>query len=232
MMLAAGLGKRMRPLTATTPKPLIEVAGKALIDHGLDRLAAAGVEEAVVNVHYLADLVEIHVSRRTAPRIQISNERGRLLDTGGGISNALPLLGDDPFVLMNSDSFWVEGATPNLELLIGSWDDSRMDALLLLAPMVTSFGYDGHGDFFLLPDGKVRRRRERSVAPFVYAGVALIHPRLFATAPEVPFSLNVLFDRAIQEDRLYGTRMEGIWLHVGTPRAIREAEAAIFESTL
>ncbi len=232
MMLAAGMGKRMRPLTAMTPKPLIEVAGKALIDHGLDRLAAAGIEKVVVNVHYLADLVQIHVSHRNIPEPVISDERGRLLDTGGGIVKALPLLGADPFFLMNSDSFWVEGATPNLEQLIDAWDGSQMDALLLLAPMVKSYGYDGIGDFFMTPEGRLLRRQERSVAPFVYAGVALFHPRLFDDAPEPPFSLNTLFDRAIDQGRLFGSRMEGIWLHVGTPKAIRDAEVAIHESTL
>ena len=232
MMLAAGLGKRMRPLTATTPKPLIEVAGKALIDHGLDRMATAGITDVVVNVHYLADFVEVHVSHRSVPKAEISDERSRLLDTGGGLKKALPMLGEEPFLLMNSDSFWVEGATPNLELLIEAWDETRMDALLLLAPMVNAFGYDGHGDFFMTPNAEVRRRKERSVAPFVYAGVAILHPRLFEDAPDGPFSLNTLFDKAIEAERLFGVRMEGIWLHVGTPRAIREAEAAILESAL
>ena len=232
MMLAAGMGKRMRPLTATTPKPLIEVAGKALIDHGLDKLASAGIEETVVNVHYLADLVEIHLSHREKPRVAISDERDRLLETGGGIEKALGQLGSEPFIVMNSDSFWVEGATPNIEHLIGAWDDARMDALLLLAPMVLSYGYDGHGDFFMSPEGQVCRRKERSVAPFVYTGVALMHPRFFVDPPAAPYSLNVLFDRAIEAERLFGVRLEGIWLHVGTPAAIRDAEAAILESTL
>ena len=231
MVLAAGFGKRMRPLTATTPKPLIEVAGQSLINHGFDRLQAAGIEKAVVNVHYLADLVEVHVQNRAAPEIVISDERGQLLDTGGGIAKALPLLGPDPFVLLNSDSFWIEGTKPNLTRLMETWDDTRMDALLMLSNTVEAVGYDGPGDFFMNGEGQLTSRIERSVAPFVYAGVAIIHPRLFANAPEGPFSLVKLFERAIEDERLYGIRMEGLWLHVGTPRAIGDAERAIKASS-
>lgn len=229
-MLAAGLGKRMRPLTATTPKPLIEVAGKSLIDHGLDRLEDAGVEEVIVNVHYLADLVEVHVGRRDAPRVIVSDERGALLDTGGGIKRVLPQLGDEPFFLMNSDSFWIEGVRPNLRLLTEGWDDARMDALLLVSSTVPAVGYDGCGDFLLDAAGHLTRRRAPAIAPFAYAGAAILHPRLFADAPEGSFSLNRLFDAAIENGRLFGVRMEGIWLHVGTPDAISAAETAIRES--
>jgi MurNAc alpha-1-phosphate uridylyltransferase len=230
MVLAAGLGKRMRPITATTPKPLVEVAGRALIDHGLARLAAAGVETAVVNVHYLADLVEVHVRKFTRPQIVVSDEREALLETGGGIVRALPLLGDEPFYVWNSDSFWIEGIRPNLELLADRWNGDEMDVLLLLAPTVGSVGYSGPGDFQMDHLGRLTRRQERRVAPFVYAGAAILHPRLFADAPQGAFSLNLLFDRALDAGRLYGQRMEGVWLHVGTPRAIREAEAAFAES--
>ena len=231
MVLAAGIGKRMRPLTATVPKPLIEVHGRALIDHGLDALESAGVEETVVNVHYLPTLVEAHLNRRKAgPKTVISDERKQLLDTGGGIVNALPLLGPDPFYLLNSDSFWIEGTRPNLQWLAASWDDTRMDALLLLAPTVRSVGYRGVGDFRMDPDGALHRRPEREVAPFVYAGAAIFHPRFFADSPEGPFSLNMLFDRAIEAERLYGVRMDGLWLHVGTPEAISEAEMTIADS--
>ncbi|SON53572.1 Bifunctional protein GlmU [Hartmannibacter diazotrophicus] len=230
MVLAAGRGKRMRPLSATTPKPLIEVMGKALVDHVLDRLVEAGVETAVVNVHYLADLVEVHVSKRQAPEIVVSDERKRLLDTGGGVVKALPHLGSEPFFHLNSDSIWIEGIQPNLMLLAEHFDADRMDMLLLLAPTVSSVGYDGVGDFVMDKNGLLSRRPQRDVAPFVYAGAAIIHPRVFAGETETAFSLNRLFDRAIDAGRLYGIRMEGIWLHVGTPRAIGEAEATIAAS--
>ncbi|MER2604906.1 MAG: nucleotidyltransferase family protein [Siculibacillus sp.] len=230
MVLAAGLGKRMRPITATTPKPLVEVAGRSLIDRGLATLLDAGVKTAVVNVHYLADLVEIHVQKCRSPEIIISDERAALLDTGGGIAKALPHLGSDPFYLYNSDSFWIEGFRRNLDILAARWDDATMDALLLLAPTVGSVGYSGQGDFLMDETGRLTRRDERRVVPFAYAGAAILHPRLFEGAPTGAFSLNVLFDRAIETGRLFGQRMEGVWLHVGTPRAIREAEAAIAES--
>ncbi len=230
MVLAAGLGKRMRPLTATTPKPLIEVARRSLIDYSFDRLVEAGVEEAVVNVHYLADLVEVHVRRRQDLKVTISDERKQLLDTGGGILNALPALGDEPFYLLNSDSFWLEGVRPNMSILAEGFDPERMDGLLLLAPTVGSCGYDGRGDFLFDVRGALSRRSAPKIAPFAYAGAAILHPRLFAGAPEGAFSLNVLFDRALEAGRLFGVRMEGTWLHVGTPPAIREAERAILAS--
>ncbi|WP_417679337.1 nucleotidyltransferase family protein [Roseibium sp.] len=233
MILAAGRGKRMRPITATTPKPLIEVNGKALIDHGLDRLAAAGVSSCVVNVHYLADLVEVHARRRKDMEILISDEREELLETGGGIKKALPLLGDRPFFQLNADTaYWIEGVKPNLEHMIDAWDESRMDALLLVAETVKSVGYSGRGDFDfdMAKDGSLIRRPERSVTAFAYAGAAILHPRLFDGAPEGPFSMNLLFDKAIEEGRLFGVEMEGIWLHIGTPDAIRAAEYAVRDS--
>lgn len=231
MVLAAGIGKRMRPLTATAPKPLIEVCGRALIDHALDALATAEVETAVVNVHYLPTLLEAHLARRAdGPRIVVSDERSQLLDTGGGIAKALPELGSEPFYLMNSDSFWIEGSRPNLRRLADKFDESRMDAVLLLSPTVRSIGYQGPGDFIMDPNGVLQRRDERGVAPFAYSGAAILHPRLFENCPEGAFSLNALFDQAIEADRLHGVRMDGQWFHVGTPDAIGEAELTIAES--
>ena len=227
-VLAAGLGKRMRPVTATLPKPLVAVAGKALLDHALDRAAEGGITEAVVNVHWLADLIEGHLAHRTeVPAIRISDERDALLETGGGVKKALPLVGADPFVVFNSDSFWLEGPTPNLARLIGKWDAAAMDILLLVAPTATSLGYEGKGDFVMDPDGRLERRGEREVAPFIYAGVAILKPELFADTPDDAFSLNLLFDRAIDRGRLFGLRLDGQWLHVGTPDAIAAAEERV-----
>ena len=231
MVLAAGFGVRMRPLTDTIPKPLIEVGGKALLDHVLDRLANAGVEKAVINVHYLADQIERHVAARAAPRIVISDERDRLLDTGGGVVKALPELGGEPFFHINSDTIWIDGVKPNLTRLAANFDPATMDALLLLAPGAGSIGYEGRGDFLMAADGRLRTRPERVVAPFVYAGAAILVPRLFDGAPQGAFSLTKLFARAIEAGRLHGLRMEGLWMHVGTPGAIAQAEQAIAEST-
>ena len=230
MVLAAGLGQRMRPITLTTPKPLVRVAGRALIDHALDRLAEAGVETAVVNVHHFADQVEAHVRGRRTPRIVLSDERDRLLETGGGVKRALPLLGADDFWVLNSDSLWIEGRSQALVSMCEIWDPARMDMLLLVAAAATSFGYDGRGDFVMDPDGRLNRRGEREVAPFVYAGVAVCKPGLFADAPDGPFSLNLLFDRAISAGRLYGHRLDGQWLHVGAPDAIAGAEQRLAAS--
>jgi len=230
MVLAAGRGSRMRPLSAMAPKPLIEVAGKALIDHVFDRLEGAGVSRFVVNVHYLPDLIEVHVRRRVDGRVTISDERPALLETGGGVVKALPLLGDDPFLVANSDTFWIEGASNNLARLVARFDPERMDGLLLCAPTVDAIGYDGRGDFELATDGTLSRRMERTIAPFVYAGCAVFSPRAFEGAPEGRFSLNVIFDRLIEKGRLYGLRLDGIWLHVGTPDAIGQAERAFYSS--
>jgi MurNAc alpha-1-phosphate uridylyltransferase len=226
MVLAAGRGERMRPLTERMPKPLVPVAGKPLIDHVLDRLAAAGVETAVVNVHYLADQIERHLTARTAPRIVISDERRQLLDTGGGVVRALGALGRAPFFHVNSDSLWIDGAKPNLLRLSDAFDPAKMDALLLLAPSATSIGYTGRGDFAMTSDGSLRQG-EREVAPFVYAGAAVLSPALFADAPAGPFALTLVFDRAAEAGRLHGLPLDGVWMHVGTPEAIVLAEAAI-----
>jgi MurNAc alpha-1-phosphate uridylyltransferase len=230
MVMAAGVGKRMRPLTATTPKPLIEVADRALIDHGLDKLVAAGVKRAVVNVHYIADLVEHHVRKRRDVEIIVSDERAKLLETGGGLVKARPLLGDQPFFQLNSDSFWIEGIGKNLNLMTEQWDEERMDILLLVASTVRSVGYEGRGDFTMDVEGRLIRRVENRVAPFVYAGAAIIHPRVLEGLKEESFSVNRCFDAAAAKGRLHGVRLDGIWLHVGTPTAIAEAEAAIKHS--
>jgi MurNAc alpha-1-phosphate uridylyltransferase len=232
MVLAAGFGQRMRPLTDKMPKPLVKVAGKPLIDHVLDRLADAGVTRAVVNVHYLAEQIERHVAARTRPQVTISDERGLLLDTGGGVIKALPLIGDAPFFHINSDTIWIDGVRPNLTRLAEHFDAATMDGLLLLAPGAGSIGYAGRGDFTMAPDGRLRARPERDVAPFVYAGAAILSPRLFDGAPQGAFSLTKLFARAIAAGRLHGLRLEGLWMHVGTPEAIAEAEAAISASTV
>ncbi len=231
MVLAAGRGERMRPITETMPKPLVAVAGKPLIDHVLDRLADAGVERAIVNVHYLADQIESHVAARRKPAVVVSDERAELLDTGGGVAKALPLLGTGPFFHINSDTIWIDGVEPNLTRLAQAFDASRMDGLLLLAPAAGSIGYGGRGDFAMDPDGRLRRRAEREIAPFVYAGAAILSPDLFAGAPRGAFSLTRLFDRAVDSERLFGLRLEGLWMHVGTPDAIGKAEAAIRAST-
>ena len=227
MVLAAGLGTRMRPLTDAVPKPLVQVAGKALIDYVLDRLAAAGVETAVINVHHLAEQVERHLAQRQRPKIVISDERGLLLGTGGGVVKALPLLGSEPFFLLNSDTIWIDGVAPNLQRLAEAFDPVGMDALLLLAPATGSIGYAGRGDFFIAGDGRLRARAEKEVAPFVYAGAAILAPALFAGAPAGEFPLTDLFARARQAGRLYGLRLEGLWTHVGSPDAIALAEKAI-----
>jgi len=231
MVLAAGLGTRMRPLTDTMPKPLVRVAGKPLIDHVLDRLADAGIEKAVVNVHHFADQVSRHLARRTLPRIVISDERGLLLGTGGGIRKALPELGDGPFFHINSDTIWIDGVKPNLARLAKAFDPAAMDALLLLSPTAGSIGYAGRGDFAMAQDGRLTRRGELDVAPFVYAGAAILLPSLFAHAPKGEFPLTEIFERAAEKGRLFGLRLEGLWMHVGTPDAIADAEAAIRKST-
>jgi MurNAc alpha-1-phosphate uridylyltransferase len=227
MVLAAGLGKRMRPITDTIPKPLVRVGGRAMLDHALDRLAAAGVETAVVNVHHLAEQIEKHLAGRGRPRIVISDERAALLETGGGIAKALPLIGPGAFLVLNSDSLWIEGPQSNVARLIACWDAETMDILLLLASAATSLGYDGRGDFAMDAAGRLRRRGEGEVVPFVYAGVAVMKPELFADAPSGAFSLNRLFDRAIAAGRLHGLRLDGEWLHVGTPESVKAADARI-----
>lgn len=230
MVLAAGLGLRMRPLTETMPKPLVAVAGQALLDHVLDKLAAADIAEAVVNVHYLPDQIIDHVKSRTAPKIIISDERDQVLGTGGGVKKALPLLGDAPFYHLNADTLWIDGARSNLMRLAENFDPAKMDILLLMAPTANSIGYSGKGDYEMRADGTLRRRKENQVVPFVYAGVAILSPAIFADAPSGEFALTKLFDRANEAERLYGLRLDGVWMHVGTPDAVRAAEDAFLAS--
>ncbi len=230
MVLAAGLGLRMRPLTETRPKPLVRVAGRALLDHVLDRLGSAGVTDAVVNVHYLPDQIIEHVAGRRHPRVVISDERDQVLGTGGGVVKALPLLGAAPFFHVNSDTLWIDGVQSNLVRLAETFDPARMDILLLMAPTASSIGYGGRGDYGMLPDGVLRKRREHQVVPFVYAGAAIMSPQIFADAPAGEFSLTKIFDRANEQERLYGLRLDGVWMHVGTPDAVALAEEAFLES--
>ena len=226
MVLAAGLGKRMRPITDTLPKPLVAIGGKTMLDHALDRLGEAGVEQAVVNVHHLAEKIEAHLEAREKPAITISDERAELLETGGGVKKALPLLGSAPFFHVNSDSLWREAGSSAFAAMREAWRPEAMDLLLLLAKRETSIGFDGAGDFFRDEQGRLTRRGTATSAPYVYAGVAILKPELFADTPDDAFSLNLLFDRAIAADRLFGLVLDGQWLHVGTPEAIAPAEAA------
>ncbi|MGE0120608.1 MAG: phosphotransferase [Dongiaceae bacterium] len=226
MVLAAGFGTRLRPITDTVPKPMVTVAGKPMIDTVIDRLAAVGVGEIVVNTHHLAEVIETHLKARRQPRITFSRER-EILETGGGIKQALPLLGAQPFYVVNGKIVWLNGKVDALVRLAEAWDDAAMDGLLLLQPTVSAVGYNGPGDFFIDQVGRLRRRREWEVAPFVYAGIQILHPRLFAGAPDGAFSLNLLYDRAIEGERLYGLRHDGEWFHVSTPQQLAEVEARI-----
>src|ERR1700712_1543262 len=230
MVLAAGLGLRMRPLTDRMPKPLVPVAGRPLLDHVLDKLSEAGVREAVVNVHYLPDQIIDHVASRAQPHVIISDERNAVLGTGGGVVKALPLLGNAPFYHGNPATLWIDGVRSNLARLAEAFDPSRMDILLLMAPTTSSIGYSGRGDYAMLADGALRKRREFQVVPFVYAGAAIMSPALFADAPKGEFSLTKMFDRANEQERLFGLRMDGVWMHVGTPDAVHAAEEAFLQS--
>jgi MurNAc alpha-1-phosphate uridylyltransferase len=230
MLLAAGLGMRMRPLTERMPKPLISVHRRPLIDHVLDRLQEAGVERVVVNIHHLADQIVDHLAGRRGLQIVFSDERDRLLESGGGIRKALDHFGDEPFFVANCDSIWIEGVRPNLRRMAESFDPARTDVLLLLALAPASIGYEGFGDFSMDSLGRLTRRREREIAPFVYAGAGILKPQSFADQPVERFSLNRIFDQANEAGRLYGQRLDGLWMHVGTPGAIDAAERAIAQS--
>jgi MurNAc alpha-1-phosphate uridylyltransferase len=232
MVFAAGLGARMQPITATLPKPLVEVGGRALIDHCLDRFAAAGVARAIVNVHWLAGQIEAHLATRVAPRIVISDERAKLLDQGGAIKRALPLIGAEPFFLCNTDAFWVEGPRSNLRRLIDAFDPATMDAILLVAASAGAVGVDWPGDFTMDAEGRLTPREARRVAPFVYSGVGVIKPQLFAGVADDVFRLAPYFFAAARRGRLYGVRLDGVWLHIGRPEAIAEAERVIGRSRL
>ncbi|MGB0630907.1 MAG: nucleotidyltransferase family protein [Alphaproteobacteria bacterium] len=228
MVLAAGLGLRMRPLTQNVPKPLLEVGGRTMLDHALDRLQDVGVSQTVVNTHWLPEKIEDHLKDRPAPAISISRE-DELLETGGGIAKALPMLGSEAFYAANADIVWRDGTIPALLRLARAWDDDRMDALLMVTATVRATGYDGNGDFMMDSLGKLARRPERQIAPFVFTGVQILHPRLFDNAPAGPFSMNVLYDRALEAERLYGMAHDGDWYHVGTPDAIDVADEEILE---
>lgn len=229
MVMAAGIGKRMRPLTATRPKPLVEVAGKALIDHVLDRLRAAGVERVIVNVHYLADALEAHLVRHAdGLEVLVSDERGQLLETGGGLVKARDLFADEPLLVVNSDNLWLDGPVDAIKLLASRWDDATMDALLLLVPLARANNHAGSGDFYLAADGRITARRKSGrVAPFTYTGVQIVHPRLIADWPEGPFSTMLFWERAIAAGRAYGQVHQGLWFDVGTPGAIAKTEALL-----
>ncbi len=230
MVFAAGLGTRMRPISDHTPKPLIAVGGKPMLDHLLDRFAAAGVTDAVVNLHYRADQIERHLAGRTHPRITLSDERAQLLDQAGGIVQALPQLGPAPFFICNTDAFWLEGPRSNLLALAARWDPAAMDILLLVAATTSSIGVDWPGDFLMGTDGRLQRRAEREVAPFVYSGIGIVKPELFQGTPTGPRRLSPYFFEAATRGRLFGQRLDGQWLHVGTPEAIGQAEEALAAS--
>ena len=233
MVLAAGRGERLRPLTDRVPKPLVEVAGQALIDRLLDRLAAGGVTTAVINLHYKADTVRRHLEARAvhrAPALKFSEETEGLLDTGGGIAKALPMLGRHPFLIANSDFIWRDALDDSLAMMAGRWAGDTMDALLLLQPTVAAQGYRGTGDFQMAPDGALRCRRNQEVTPFLFAGIQILHPRLFVDCPNGAFSLNILFDKAERAGRLFGLRHDGDWIDVGTPIGLAVAERMLAEA--
>ncbi len=227
MVMAAGYGKRMRPLTDNLPKPLIEAGGKLLIDHVLDRLSDAGVEKAVVNVHYKAELVRAHMATRGSPQIVISDETDELLETGGGVKKALPDLGPNPFLVCNSDAFWIEDGQSNMDRLIAAWDDQIMDALILVAPVERTVGFTGRGDFHLDDDGRLTRRGPEENALLMMAGVHIMAPILLEGAPDGPFSTNILWDKAAASGRLYGCRLEGLWLHASSYSDLQEIEETV-----
>ncbi len=229
MVLAAGFGTRMRPLSNRLPKPLLKLNGRTLLDHTLDRLAKAGIERAVVNVHYCADAIEVQLRERTSPEIVISDERDGILETGGGVRKALPHLGHHAFIVHNSDSVWVEGPRSDLAMLIDAWEPERMAALLLLARRDSSIGFEGRGDFHRDAFGRLQRRTMGQEAPYVYTGVCILKPELFGGIAERAFSLNVIFDRAIEAHTMFGVVLEGTWMHIGTPEALLEAESHLNE---
>jgi MurNAc alpha-1-phosphate uridylyltransferase len=225
MIMAAGLGTRMRPLTNDRPKPLVEVRGRALIDHVIDRLVAAGVTLIVVNAHYKAEQIKAHLTGRKDVEIRVSDESDALLDSGGGILKALPNFEGEPFYHANADTVWVEGASHALDKMTARWNPDTMDALMLLAPTVSTVCYEGRGDFMMDPDGRLGRVPEGRISPFVWMSIEILHPRLFDGITAGKFSINPLWDRAIAKDRLFGMRLDGVWMHIDNPRAIQEAEA-------
>ncbi len=228
MILAAGLGTRLRPVTDTRPKPLVMVNGRSLLDRILDHLVVYGIEEVVLNIHYRGDMIIDHLTGRSHPVWKTVREK-TLLETGGGVKNALPYLGDDPFFVINGDILWKEGPESCFTHLAGHWDERRMDAIMLLQPAARAIGYDGQGDFFLDQNGIPRRRQEREVAAYVFAGIQILHPRLFHDSPSDAFSVNLLLDRAIASGRLRGIPHSGAWYHIGTPQSLAETEMVLRE---
>ncbi len=224
MVLAAGLGLRMRPITDKIPKPLVKLGGVSLIDRALDLLVEAGVKKAVVNLHYLGGMIEAHLERRTAPKIEFSKEEDELLDTGGGVSQALPMLGEDPFFVVNADIAWTDSGVPALNRLREAWDDRSMDALLMLHPVSSATGYDGNGDYTITEMGQLFRRSAQSRAPYVFTGLQILHPGLFRGARPKKFPMTELYDQAQYKDRLKGLVHYGDWHHIGTPAGLTEAE--------
>jgi N-acetyl-alpha-D-muramate 1-phosphate uridylyltransferase len=233
MVLAAGLGRRMRPLTATRPKPLVEVAGKSLLDRALGTLKAGGVRDVVVNVHYMADRIEAHLKARGRSlevdglKVSISDERDLLLETGGGITRALPLIASDPFLSINADNIWIDGPLGAADLLAGRWNPAEMDALLLMVPLARANCHSGPGDFHMDARGRLSRRRPGRIAPFVYTGFQMLSKALFEGARVEPFSMNRLWDRAAADGRLYGVVHQGLWFDVGTAVAVKQTEALL-----
>lgn len=223
MVLAAGLGTRMRPLTDSLPKPLLPLEGRSLLDHALDRLEEVGVTDAVVNAHWFPDKIAATVAARTTPRIRLQRE-DVLLETGGGVRLALPHFADAPFAVVNGDAFWLNGPTPALTRLAAAFDPDQMDALLLLVRTTQVDGSVGRGDFLSDPLGRLRRPQERELAPYLFGGVQILSPRLFDGAPEGAFSLNRLYDRAIESGRLFGLVHDGLWFHLSTPADLAHAE--------
>ncbi len=222
MVLAAGKGKRMRPITDKTPKPLVEVGGMTLLDRILDHLEQAGITRVVVNAFHLSEQIAAHLEKREQPPVTVLFEE-TLLETGGGVRNALEEMGKKPFFVINGDVLWFDGPQATLNRLAAAWDAKRMDALLLMQPVVRATGYGGRGDFCMDPLGLLTRRGEGEMAPFVFAGAQILHPRLFTDSPEGPFSLNLLYDRALEAGRLYGISHGGSWFHIGTPETLEEA---------
>jgi MurNAc alpha-1-phosphate uridylyltransferase len=231
MVLAAGLGKRMRPITDTLPKPLIKVAGKTMLDHVLDRIADAGLDHAVVNHHYLGEMIEAHLASRTAPKVTLSPE-AELLETGGGVKHALPLLDQQAFLVANADVFWTEGSEPLIERLIDAFDPDHMEALLAVYPVEDAFGFDGPGDFFWQVDGRLKRRGDAAKAPYLFAGVQILSAKLFEDTPDGAWSLNLVYDKALANGRCYGLVHDGHWFHIGTPAGLKDAEDEIIRMGL
>ena len=223
MILAAGFGVRLRPITDTTPKPLIKVLGRTLIDRTIDRLHEGGIDTFVVNIHHLSEQIQKHLEKRIDVKILFSLEK-KILETGGGIKKSLTKFGNEPFFACNGDTLWLNGTQNAVDRMVRQWDADKMDALLMLHSTVNAYGYEGLGDFDLNPLGMLSRRLEGEVSPYLFTGVQILHPRLFKSAPEGPFSLNLLFDKAIERSKLYGIVHDGEWFHVGTPKALKEAE--------